>query len=223
MFDYIATFANIISTSVKGAKKTITMALQGPGTGLQGDTGESSPEEPSWGQVGILARPLPKDSNGSAEAIALRLPDGLAPVAHRDNRLTNAVPALEPGQFAMVHYAGGFVTVKGLDASNTQTLIQLKTGPCEIKMDPTGLGSINLASGVVTAGDPNTAQSMSNYAVLSNYVTALKAYLALVNPIVVAAAGPAGPPITAAYGVLQAAETAILTAATASTQVFKAN
>lgn len=170
MFDYIATFANIIATSVKGAKKTITMALQGPGTGLQGDTGETSPEEPSWGQVGILARPLPKDANGSAEAIALRLPDGLAPVAHRDNRLTNAVPALEPGQFALCHYAGGYVTVKGLDASNTQTLIQLKTGPCEIKMDPTGLGTVWI-------GDSNTAQSLVFSEALFEWIELVKRIL----------------------------------------------
>lgn len=223
MFDYFATFAKVISTSVKGTKKTIMVALQGPGTGLANDTPETSPEAPPWGQVGILARPLPKDSNGSAEAVCLRIPDGMLPVAWRDNRLSSAMPELESGQFMLAHYGGGFVTVRGTDASNTMTLVQLKTATNTITIDPTGLGSINMTSSGVTVGNANTAQSLLYYAVTSNYVTALKAYLALVNPIVVAAAGPGGPAITAAYGVLQAAETAILTAATASTQVLKSN
>lgn len=223
MFDYIATYCKIISTAVSGARKAITMALQGPGTGLANDTPETSPSEPSWGQIGILARPLPSNSEGSAEAVCLRSPDGLTAIACKDLRLNNAVDALEPGQFSMVHYGGGFISVKGVDVTNATTLIKLKTGPNEITMDPTGLGSINLTSNGVSIGNAGTAQSVAYYAAISNYVTALKAYLLLVNPVVVAAAGPGGVAITTAYGVLQTAETAILASATASTQILKSN
>lgn len=226
MFDYIATFCKIASTQVSGAKKAILMALQGPGTGLANDT-ETSPAEPAWGQIGILARPLPPSSSGAAETIALRLPDALAPMGGRDLRLNNAVDALEPGQFSLVHYGGGFITVKGTDPSNTQTLIEFKTGSNKITIDPTGLGKINLESNKVNAGDELTAQSVAFYVPLSSYVTALKAYLTLANPLLIAAAGgpmsPAGIALGAAYGVLQTAETAILNSTASSTQVLKAN
>lgn len=227
MFDYIATFCKIVSSQVSGAKKSILFALQGPGTGLANDTPETSPSEPSWGQIGILARPLPQNPNGSAESLALRLPDALVPTVGRDLRLNNAVDALEPGQFMMAHYGGGFITVKGVDVTNTQTLIQLKTLNNTLTMDPTGLGSINLNSNGVSIGNSNTAQSVAYYATLSSYVTALKAYLLLVNPVVIAAVGgpltPGGVLLTTAYGVLQTAETAILASATASTQILKSN
>lgn len=170
MFDYIATFAKIISTQVKGAKKAILAAIQGSGSGLEGDVGESSAEETTYGQVGILARPLPENSGGATEAVCLRIADGLIPIACRDLRLSNAIPEMESGQFSMAHYGGGFITVKGLDSTNAQTLIQLKTGPALITLDPT-------ATGTVSIGDSNTAQSVPFSPALFDWVALVQRIL----------------------------------------------
>lgn len=227
LFNYVATFAKVISSSVKGAKRSILFALEGAGTGFEGGEVEVSPEEPAYGQLGILARPLPARSSGpqagAAEALCLRVADGLVPVAIRDLRISQAVPAPEDGQVMMAHYGGGYVTLRPADSSSSTTLVQIVTGPNEIQLDPSGAGKIRLMSSAVSVGSEVSAQSLAFLAPLQSYVNALKAYLTLVNPVVVTAAGPiAGPPITAAYGVLQAAETVLLNSAS-GTQVLKSN
>ncbi len=77
--------------------------------------GENAPEQLAHGPLGFISRPLDPDSDGFAEAIALRVDGGLQPFGWRDlrlNALVNPGGATTPqkGQQMLVGYGGGFLS-----------------------------------------------------------------------------------------------------------------
>jgi len=152
MFSYIATFCNVVDSKVSALKRAINYAVQGAGTGFSDDTPEVSPEEPAYGQLGILARPMPANAvsgsgdvsgpmpKGAAEALCLRVGDDLTPIAYRDLRINQVVPTLDPGQIVMAHYGGGYVGLSWNAAKTASTM--------------------RLQSETVSVGDPVTAKTL---------------------------------------------------------------
>ena len=107
-------FARIMGTSVDATTKAVVVDVSGPGASCDpsvtdtDDSGERAIEQEAYGAIGLISRPLPKTESGAAEAVCRRTPDGLMPVACRDNRLNKLYPAPKDGTVALVGYAGAF-------------------------------------------------------------------------------------------------------------------
>lgn len=79
-----------------------------PGAAVNDDTAERAEDQPAFGALGVLARPLPDDASGYMEVVCVRTADGMAPIAMRDRRLSMGTAAPGAGVVGLVGYGGGF-------------------------------------------------------------------------------------------------------------------
>lgn len=110
-FDLALAFVKIVSTSVGEEGKQVLGSLAGFSDGLVDE--EVSGDEPLSFALGLLARPMPADADGYAEAVAARLEDGLLPLGGaRDLRLSKRRGNMNPGAQSLVGYGGSFVNIE---------------------------------------------------------------------------------------------------------------
>jgi hypothetical protein len=103
-FDWVFSLARVVATSLKGTKRVLL-------ANVEGIEGETANEQVAYGALGVITRPLPPDANGAAEAICIRVEDGLFPIAWRDPRLSAQTNG-KPGEAILTGYYGGFVSLK---------------------------------------------------------------------------------------------------------------
>lgn len=122
MFDSVLAFVRVIASSVEGEDSFTLYNVTGT-AGLDGDdsdeSGENALQQEAYQTLGRIARPMPKDDDGLAEAVATRTADGLIPLAYRDARLHRNYPNPAPGSIADVHYGGGFQSMDYNGDGNT--------------------------------------------------------------------------------------------------------
>jgi hypothetical protein len=120
LFDFVSTYAKVVSSEVKGAAKAVLVNL----AGLLGSDGEEgSRGEVLYGALGVVARPKPAGDDGYAEVVGLKSSDGITPIAARDLRLNQRVNPKE-GEVLVVGYGGGFISLKdNADADGTDIVI----------------------------------------------------------------------------------------------------
>lgn len=121
--DAVLSFAKAVASSIVGREPVYNLAGAGgfrsDSSGAVTDTtdadeaGEVAAEQWGYGPLGLVARPLPPDSRGFAEAAALRVDGGLLPIGWRDLRLYESLggaggtPAA--GQVMLAGYGGAFL------------------------------------------------------------------------------------------------------------------
>lgn len=116
--EFAFAFGRIIATRLAGASRAILAniaVLEGKETGQE----DGSANEPLFGQIGFFGRPLAPvkaadatglKPKGEAEVFAVRVGDQVQPLAGRDLRL-NAKVNPKDGEFGIVQYAGGFISI----------------------------------------------------------------------------------------------------------------
>jgi hypothetical protein len=136
VFDFVAQFARVLSTSVNTRNQSMQVDLGGIGSlsidETEDDEGEVSPEAEMFGALGFVNRPLPPETIGgkdyACEALCMRTADGLVPVSWRDLRLNSYFPNGVPeGRIGMVGYGGGFHTIDLTDANNGDQKTSIQT------------------------------------------------------------------------------------------------
>lgn len=124
-FDFIFGWGRVLASSVSTTAKLVLVNIAGLGDGLteaelqaQGqDTSkaakvtEASTEETLFGAYGLVSRPRSPTALGTTEALCIRTPDGLQPIACRDIRHHKRYPAPGEGDVVLVHDGGGFVAL----------------------------------------------------------------------------------------------------------------
>lgn len=133
--DLVIQFAKVVSSSLAtpatgGAARAVQYAIAGIGDaeGLEGgegiiltddNAGERTEDGDVFGQIGIIARPLPPTTSGAlsehAEVVCVRTADGLVPVATRDVRLRMFGNAPNEGAVALVGYGGSYHAIAPVD------------------------------------------------------------------------------------------------------------
>jgi hypothetical protein len=123
LLDQVAAFVKVLGSRLLGPRSEPVYNLSGIGdfgdfgsgqTEDGDDVGEQSVDQVAYGPLGYLARPLPPDAGGYAEAVTLRNDGGLSAIAWRDVRLCEAInpggsggtPA--DGQQCLAGYGGAF-------------------------------------------------------------------------------------------------------------------
>jgi hypothetical protein len=121
--DQVVAFVRVLSSELLGTH--FEPVYSGASIGDFGDfgapddsdeTGEAMRRQPGFGALGIIGRPLAPSGGILAEAIALRVDDGLQPLAWRDLRINRALnpggsggtPA--EGQLLFAGYGGAFLS-----------------------------------------------------------------------------------------------------------------
>lgn len=111
--DAVAAFVKVVGSAIAGGEPVFNVKSIGGFGGFDGDDtdaqGEQSTGQFGYSALGIIGRPLPPEGALFAEAAALRVDGGLAPVGWRDMRLHRA---LEPdeGQLAFAGYGGAVLS-----------------------------------------------------------------------------------------------------------------
>lgn len=103
---------------------------------LDDDHSESDDAGECFGQIGMLARPLPPGAGGYAEALCVRSGDCFIPVSHRDIRLRMQGNGPNEGTIAMVGYGGGILSFDPVDAGDGGTIQVLY---CPFDFDSNGV------------------------------------------------------------------------------------
>ena len=115
-FDWVLNVGRLVATSLKGTKKAVL-------ANVEGIDDESANDQPMYGAIGLVCRPMSANADGSAEVISARMEDGLRPIAGRDTRL-NAKVNPKDGEVCLVGYGGGFVSLKQ-NATNDGTDVMI--------------------------------------------------------------------------------------------------
>lgn len=127
VFDLVAQFAQVLSSSINTRNQSMQVTLGGIGSLFEDETdpdqGEVSPEAEMFGALGFVTRPLPPEiirgKDYACEALCMRTADGLVPISWRDLRLNAFFPNGVPeGRIGMVGYGGGFHTIDLTDNDN---------------------------------------------------------------------------------------------------------
>ena len=133
--DWIIQFGKVISSSLASApdgspSRPVQFAVAGiadsdtlgdeEGVLLAGDSqGEQTDNADVFGQIGVVARPLPPSDSEAvsehAEVICVRTSDGLVPIASRDVRLRMFGNAPNKGTVALIGYGGSYHSVAPVD------------------------------------------------------------------------------------------------------------
>lgn len=118
--DAFLSLGRIVSAAVSGARKAVLAQVRGVERSEDDPKdGESSSDEPMFGQVGVVVRPRSSTSStaatglnpeGYAEIVGARFGDRFAPIAGRDLRLNMRVNPSE-GEVDLVGYGGGFLSL----------------------------------------------------------------------------------------------------------------
>lgn len=120
--DAVAAFVKVIGSALVGTSSETTFNVKAIGGFGETDgddsdgAGEQATGQVGYGALGILGRPLPPAGSLYAEAVALRVEGGLAPMGWRDMRLHRAVnpgssggtPA--EGQLVFAGYGGAMLS-----------------------------------------------------------------------------------------------------------------
>jgi len=100
VFDDVFAFLKVVSSAVSDATRAVLLGSEGLG-------GEDIGQE-MFSALGMIGRPKPPEGEAHTESIAARRGDGYAHIAYRDRRLQEKFPNPKEGEFAWVHYGGGF-------------------------------------------------------------------------------------------------------------------
>lgn len=160
MSGMLTTFLRVVGSTVVGTNSAV---MVGGDTGIGGLTdpegdapGERRDDVEAYGAPGIVFRPRPPSTpSGSsdelaAEAIALRTPDGVIPVAWRDLRLNRRFPNPKVGSVALVGYGGGFLSFDdAADGSDTSQ------GALYVPYERDGDGNVTKAHVISIGRDSN--------------------------------------------------------------------
>lgn len=140
VLDNVVDFVKVLASSVVGSNSAVLFDVAGVGgfeldadgnpvaIDTSDDESELAPQQPVYGALGVVGRPLPPDGDLFCEAVGLRTADGLEPIAYRDLRInralnpTGAGTAPAPGQHMLAGYGGGFVSVKRDSGSGRDTI-----------------------------------------------------------------------------------------------------
>jgi hypothetical protein len=115
-FDWVMNVGRVVATTLKGTRKAVT-------ANVEGIDDESATEQPLYGAIGLVCRPLAANADGAAEVLSARMEDGLRPFAGRDTRLNEMVNPKD-GEVCLVGYGGGFISLKQ-NATNTGTDVMI--------------------------------------------------------------------------------------------------
>ena len=121
--DAVVTFAKAVASALIGREPVFNLTGAGgfrldasgnvAGADDADEAGEVAADQFGYSSLGLIARPLPPDADGFAEAAALRVDGGLAPFAWRDlrlfQRLGGAGDTPAPGQTMLAGYGGAFL------------------------------------------------------------------------------------------------------------------
>lgn len=100
MFDDVFAFLKVVSSAVADQTRVVLLGSEGLG-------GTDAGQE-MFSALGMVGRPKPPDKDAHVESFAARRGDGYAHLAYRDVRLHEKFPNPKEGEFAWVHYGGGF-------------------------------------------------------------------------------------------------------------------
>jgi hypothetical protein len=135
--DEVFQFTKILSSSVAndpatGVNDGLLYSVAGGGSvdfsgdepiiRLDDDHAEADDAAECFGQLGILARPLPPGSGGYAESLCVKSGDAFVPISHRDNRLRMQGNGPNEGTIAMVGYGGGIMSFDPVDDGDSGTI-----------------------------------------------------------------------------------------------------
>lgn len=128
--DLILQFSKVVSSSIAtdprtGNNEGLLYSVAGiggvdysgsvPVASTDDSVAEKDPRAEAFGQLGILARPLPPYTAGGenrhTEAVSMRTADGMVPLAHRDTRIQMGGSGPGEGTIAHVGYGGGFLAM----------------------------------------------------------------------------------------------------------------
>jgi hypothetical protein len=125
--DQVIEFVKVVASAVVGENAAVLFDVVGAGgfsssqqaADVADDAAENAPQQPAYGPLGYIARPLPPtDLQQFAEAMAARTADGLEPFAYRDLRINRAINptgegnAPAPGQLGFAGYGGSYSSVR---------------------------------------------------------------------------------------------------------------
>lgn len=109
MFDSAFAFCRALVSSLGEKSNQVLVSLRGLGD--EANYAETSAEEPVYGVIGFISRPMDPDDNGAAEFVAARGDDSLTPIAGRDLRICKARGNVPKGTATMCTHTGAFVSI----------------------------------------------------------------------------------------------------------------
>lgn len=213
--NWITASLQITGSVVSGPHNAVLVGGDSSLSGLGEDQalGETSQDSEAYGAFGIVFRPRPPETvegeTLGTEAIGLRLPDGIVPVAWRDLRMHRAFPAPKPGTVALVGPGGGFLSFDDTEAKTTRQTLYcpyafsggVATKAHSITLDPDeetitvvhadGAAVILSSDGAIIKGPSGATRielTDTGITIVGN-VTVVGAVVAGVNPLAPAAVG----------------------------------
>lgn len=109
MFDSTFAYCRALASTLGDVSKQVLVSLRGLGD--EQDYAETATDEPVYGVVGFISRPMDPDDDGAAEYIAARGDDNLTPFAGRDLRISKARGTVPKGTATMCTHTGAFVSI----------------------------------------------------------------------------------------------------------------
>lgn len=109
MFDSAFAYCRALASTLGDVSKQVLVSLRGLGD--EQDYAETATDEPVYGVVGFISRPMDPDDDGAAEYIAARGDDNLTPFAGRDLRISKARGTVPKGTATMCTQTGAFVSI----------------------------------------------------------------------------------------------------------------
>lgn len=142
--DAVAAFVKVIGSALVDGETVFNVKAVGAFGGFDGDDGDSAGEQATgqvgYSSLGVIGRPLPPDGSLFAEAVALRVDNGLSPFGWRDLRLHRALPAgLLPGQLVFAGYGGALLSHAMTDDPVGSQRANLATWYVPFDFDPDGV------------------------------------------------------------------------------------
>lgn len=144
---FVSAVLRVVGSTVVGKHSAVLVGGDG------GVEGESVTDAEAYGAPGIVFRPRPPSVPSgeveelAAEAMALRTPAGLIPVAWRDLRLHRRFPSPKVGTVALVGYGGGFLSFDDADGDTTLATLKVPYGAKAHTITLTPDGSLTLLHG----------------------------------------------------------------------------
>lgn len=155
---FLCTVLRVVGSTISGPHSAVLVGGNSPISAFTDPKtqtlGEQRNDVEAYGAPGIVFRPRPPSTPAgtsnelAAEALALRTPDGLQPVAWRDLRLNRRFPNPKPGTVALVGYGGGFLSFD--DADNDTSL-----GTLYVPYERNGSGTVTKAHMISVGRDGN--------------------------------------------------------------------
>jgi hypothetical protein len=136
VWDKLLQFTKIMSSERGDDGHGLTYSVAGMGSvdfsgdepvvRIDDERAEADDAADCFGQLGILARPLPPINDRYAESVCMRSGDGFVPISHRDNRIRMQGNGPGSGTIAMVGYGGGFLSFSPvMDGDEPESTVQV--------------------------------------------------------------------------------------------------